>query len=370
MASAAPPHGTRVLVAHPVASAVDAAIDAQRRFMDTYGDPLENLLSVAVYLVPVQDEQDDLTGFWSQVVYSVTDLVNLYRTVLLRLPDAIPVAVPANGLACDHAARETQLQKLRRVYTLTAFSLRTLRSVQVLLEMRAVRNVGAQHALRVCLRIEVVKLALKVVLRIVMPFGFYIDEDALEAAEPPAKRGRPDPAATMEPADHDVPVPGSSDAFIGRRSGRRLRGLPSRGVVSLLDERTASSARILLSEALFHCRPLLHIIALIRKGPHSWAPWFFALVLDRLSFVLLATEVGSGSAKRGARTAALESAELNRRKNLIWWALARTPFFDKFLEQPSNALDRVWKRIPILNIFNVIEVFLALRPFYFTSSGT
>ena len=42
---------------------------------------------------------------------------------------------------------------------LAAFTLRAIRSIQVLLEMEAFRRKGASYALQLCTRIELVKLA-------------------------------------------------------------------------------------------------------------------------------------------------------------------------------------------------------------------
>lgn len=75
--------------------------------------------------------------------------------MVLRSPEEIPV--------CEAAPREggasTELRQARLGYMLAAFALRAIRSVQVLLEMDAFRRKGASHALRLCTRIELVKLA-------------------------------------------------------------------------------------------------------------------------------------------------------------------------------------------------------------------
>eukprot|EP00747_Dinoflagellata_sp_TGD_P182710 gnl/TRDRNA2_/TRDRNA2_37058_c0_seq1.p1 gnl/TRDRNA2_/TRDRNA2_37058_c0~~gnl/TRDRNA2_/TRDRNA2_37058_c0_seq1.p1 ORF type:complete len:367 (+),score=64.19 gnl/TRDRNA2_/TRDRNA2_37058_c0_seq1:29-1129(+) len=347
---------------------LEAFMDVQRAFMDKYGDPLEQLLSVAVYMVPVQDESDDLTGFWSQVVYSVIDLFNLYRTVLLRSPNAVPVAVPSRG----EGSRELQLTSLRRRYTAGAFCLRALRSVQVLLEMRALRQGGgAKGALLTCMKVEVLKLTLKLSLRTAMPFCFYVDEDALEEVEPPTK-GR---AGRGMHALGNAPPDGGSEVFVGQRSGRRLPPMGGRGgavrpIGSLLESRTEATPMILAAEALHHGRPLVHLLMMLRRGQRSWAAWWVALIIDRLSYVLLASQVEAQRRPSESRASLLEMAEVRRRRGLIWWALARSPFFDKFFLRPSEFLDRVLKRIPIVNVFNVVELFLALRPFYFTTSGS
>lgn len=333
-------------------------MSTQRVFMDTYGESLEQLLSVLVYMVPVQEEEEDLTGFWSQVVYSTIDLFNMYRTVLLREPAVVPVALPTNG---DRPT--VSLQQLRRRYTMSAFTLRAIRSVQVLVEMRATKTRGADHALKVCMQLEIVKLILKMILRTAMPFSIYVDEDALEEVDPPKTR-----AGTLARqsylTDGVQVVPGADQAFVGRRTGKALRALTTTGLCGNV---SPSSTRLLLAEALFHGRPLVHLFLLRRRGVKSWFAWFFAAVVDRVSVALLQSGINPTA---NTRAAALELAEVRRRSWLALYAFARSPCFERFLQRPSVLLNSVISRIPVLNLFNFVELFLALQPFYFTTSGS
>ncbi|CAE8685514.1 unnamed protein product [Polarella glacialis] len=365
--------------------AIEAALAAQRSFMSRWGEPLEQLLSVGVFLVPVQEEEDDHAGFYSQAVYSATDLFNLYRTVLLRSPDELPVCEPsASGTVCATGSSSPQLRHLRLTYTLAAFALRSIRSVQVLLEMHAARRGGPRHALHVCLRIEVVKLALKMLLRSRMPFAFYVDEDAIEEVEPPKlleqKRAMMS-SLGQTPPEGAAGVAGSS-TFVGRRSGRALPALEGSGDTSLAvaqpppprvadglraDSTPVGDARLVAAELLHHSRPLLHLLLLLRRGRKSWVAWWAAFLIDRLSLAFLVPQV---SPRPGTRAAALEVAEVRRRKNLMWWALARSPAFDLVLLRPCQILDQVLKRIPVINLFNIMELFLVLQPNYFSTSGS
>lgn len=447
--------------ASPAPGRIMVALDAQRGFMNRYGDSLEQLLSVGVYLIPVSDDDDDAAGFNSQAVYSIIDLFNLYRTVILRSPDALPVVVAQDRDSTTPGTAMTtsgpELQRARIQYTIAAFVLRSLRAVQVLIEMYAHRASGPRHALRICIRIEVVKLVLKMFLRSRMPFSFYVDEDALEEVEPPKKSQSQTPAVHAEDADDAVGVAATAvadiaagaaasafgvpdigtgavggaagegvatdasagegtpprleqspevgpridanvaagtsepvvDAYVGSRSGRTLPALgaanssaasasdnvaaddaPSAApptIVGICDHRTANSPGIVAAEVLYHSRPLLHLLMLLRHGGKSWAVWWFTVFLDRLAYSVLAQEL---RAKVGTRAAALESAELKRRNNLAWWALMRSPCFERFFQSKAEAVDRVIKRIPIINIFNFMELFLALQPFYFTTSAS
>lgn len=351
----------------PAPHYLETALAAQRSFMEIYGDFLETMLNGVVFLVPVDEGEGGEAGFWSQTVYSSIELFGLYRTVLLRSPEDLPVADKDKGFVAISSAK---LRRRRLKYTLAAFSLRALRSVQVLIEMRALRVGGARHALQVCLRVEAVKLVLKLALKSKMPFSFYIDEDALEEVEPPKSASKPSPMGPSPPTVKHAPaVPGASEAFVGTRSGRKLPALPSPGAPAKihLSDTTASSMRLALGEVLFHARPLLHLMALMRKGHKSWRAWFLAISLDQLSLMLLAPICAP---RPNTRAAALEVAELKRRRNLMLWALIRSPFFEKFLRRPVELLGRIQSKIPLINMIPIVPVFLALQPFHFTTAAS
>lgn len=373
-------------------------MEVQRKFMNQYGEQLEQLLSVAVYLVPIQDEEDDVAGFWSQAVYSIIDLFGLYRTVILRNPDAVPVAplskAKALGPGLPELAPRELLAESRRRYTIAAFALRSIRAVQVLIEMRALKFRGPQRALRVCFQVEVIKLGLKLFLRSLMPFSFYVDEEALEEVEPPQGRknpfGLPQPAAPAQPSPQpspvqlQAPVQGSGEVYVGSRTGKQLRPIASRAssspavgaeaprggapsLVGLNDDRSDATPQMAVAEAVYHARPLVHLWLLMRRGQKSWFAWTVALFMDYISHGLLAMQV---QPRPKTRAAALEVAELNRRRSALMWAFARNPFFERWLESHAVRLDNFIKRIPVLNIFNVVELFVVLRPLYFYTSAS
>ncbi|CAE7938475.1 pex16 [Symbiodinium sp. KB8] len=367
-----------------------AGLAAQRAFMDRWGEQLEQMLQMCVVLVPVQEDDDDKAGFWSQAVYSLSDLFNLYRTVVLRSPEEIPVCDnPNTGIVSMTQPPSKELRRARLTYMLAAFALRALRSIQVLVEMDAFRRKGSKHALRVCFRLEIVKLVLKVFLRLRMPFSFYVDEVAIEDAEPPklleqrnaALLGKRDEQAT----ESDAACAAAETVYVGRRTGRSLKALeaqgpgngdtapqpaaapPARVAAGLGEDRTPNTRQIVVAEVLHHMRPLLHLTMLHRRGRKSWGAWLVAVLLDRISAGLLEQELRP---KSGTRAAALELAEVRRRQNQVWWALLRSPMFDKLLRRPSEALDWVLKKIPVINMFNIVELALVLQPFYFSTSGS
>jgi len=123
----------------------------------------------------------------------------------------------------------------------------------------------------------------------------------------------------------------------------------------------------LIAEVIFHGRPLIHLMALMRRGRKSWLAWAVAVFLDQASIILLTPIL---QPRPNSRAASLELAELKRRQNLLWWALLRSPFFDKFLRRPSEIIDRILSRIPVINLFRIMELLLALQPFYFTTSAS
>lgn len=344
---------------------LESALAAQRGFLEVYGEPLEQIFNMAVYFVPIDEDENDTSGFGSQAVFALTDLFNLYRTVLLRSPDALPIVPPSSNTTCVETGRAVVPKAVRRariIYSVTAFVLRAMKSVQVLIEMQAQRLHGPEYALRVCVRVEVVKLAMKMVLRSCMPFSFYMDEDALEEVEPPKSARRALPG--MEPPQ--TPQTMNAPAYVGSRSGKSL---PAMGAVRLLSrlDCTPGSLALMCGEAIFHCRPLVHLMVLMRRGRKSWVAWFTALVLDYVSLTMMAPQLRP---KAGSRAGALEVAEMRRRRNLLWWSLARSPMFEKILKRPCEVLDTILSKIPFINMFRIMELYLALQPYYFSSSAS
>jgi len=338
-------------------------------FMEQYGSSIEHSLSLLMYMVPVNDEEDDYIGFQSQCIQTVSDLFELYRTSLLRNPNDVPVA---------HTVGSLLLQKKRRAYTLAAWALRVVRAIQLLFEMHSFRTHGQHTSLRTCFRIEIIKFALKMFVRSQMPFSFYVDDEAVEAVDAPhAQKPRntalgdarfPQADSSRSKTVYSKAVTGSGDSFVGRRSGKTLQGLPSVQSSRLaINDGTPLTGQIVLAEALFHGRPLLHLLTLLWRGHKSWLAWLVALLFDRMSVVLISRSLRP---RLNTRAAALEEAELKRRQWQTLWAIARTPFFDKFLMRPTQALDRILiKRIPLVNMLNLVELHLALRQFYFTTSS-
>jgi hypothetical protein len=97
-------------------------------------------------------------------------------------------------------------------------------------------------------------------------------------------------------------------------------------------------------------------------GRRSWPAWFLAIIVDHLSLVLLEA--------KGECLAPNERQEVDRRRFGQYYALLRSPFFDRFVQGSVVKIDSVIKRIPILNVFNLLDIWLALQPLYFSTSGT
>lgn len=307
-------------------------LKSQRSFMTKFGEPLEQILPIVTYLVPV-DENDPLGGMWSQVVSSMLDLFTLYRTSLFRNLDDLPVeGGPRN-------------------YTVAAFTLKSLRYVQVLLEMHGLSTGGIKRALRMCMLVEFIKLMLRLVLRKRMPYAFYIDDDAVEEVRP------------VELPTHDDE---RSKAYVGSRSGKQLPLFSrKKNADDFIIGRSEPSPMLNIAEVLFHIRPFIHLWLLHRRGRQSWAAWWVALIFEGLSVLLLMQAMSRRSHTQACK---LEEAELRRRTNALYYSVLRSPFFDKFLKAPCEAIDQRVRQIPILNLFNVTERGLSLQPFYFSTS--
>lgn len=307
------------------------SIEAQREFMSLYGEQVEQLLSIGIYLIPVRDDGEGLVGMGSQTLSSIIDLFTTYRVVLLRSPDSIPVVDP----------------QLRSRYTVLACSVRSTKALQMLVEMWMLKAGGAQNALVACFSIESVKLALKFAIQRNMPFPFYIDDDALQTVESPS------PMAAMD-SEHMQVTP-AFERILAR------------------SRRVAQTPRFVIADLLFQFRPLCHVATMLRHGPRSLNAWLVAFVMDTVGYCLLELEVRKRRKSFGPermRYAVLANAELQRRRLLLLWTLARSPFFERTLQRPFQAIDNFMKRIPVLNAFNVMELFLAFQPFYFYTSGT
>lgn len=330
---------------------LDKFLDAQRLLMEKYGSSIEQILLLLLNFQPVNDEEDDRVGLKGQALYSLVDLFNLYKGMLLRPAGTVPVVTK------DPA----QHQMMCRVYGSSAFVLRAIRSVQALIELHMLRQHGGDHALRLCLRLEVSKLCIKALLFSLLPFRFSVDEEALE---------------TIPPNEKETGGANQSPNFVGSRSGRKLPALRSLGGVassssavgSITHNVTPSSPALYAAELLFHLRPVFHIALLRRRGMHSWAAWCFAFLTDRISLHCLETSLRRF--EEGSTSSAMEWAEVRRRRACLSWCLARSPCFDKLFKGIAERLNNLIKRIPVINLFNLLDLLLALQPLYFSTSAT
>lgn len=303
---------------------MDAVLGLQRGFLTNHGNTIEQLLQCGMVLMPATASMrsgSDQVGFQEQAMYSLIEVFGLYRSFVLR--EARPSLVdptPQN----------------ERLYTTCAFFLRALRSVQVLFEIDARRRGGRKAAVSLCIKIEFIKLVLKGICMRLLPFSLYVDDECV-----------------------DKGVVGTE--YVGRRSGMRLPGFCQAQEVAV----QVRSTKDVLGEAFFHLRPFLHLLTLRSRG-ENWLSWMISVIPDLISLKLLHRH--ENASLDAAPT--LPHQEIQRRRVALLWALMRSPFFDKVFKAPLVALDDVWKRIPGLNLFNIIELFLVLRPYYFSTSGT
>eukprot|EP00397_Hematodinium_sp_SG-2012_P023589 GEMP01024518.1.p1 GENE.GEMP01024518.1~~GEMP01024518.1.p1 ORF type:complete len:303 (+),score=45.76 GEMP01024518.1:287-1195(+) len=301
---------------------LDRVVSLQRAFLKKHGDTVEQMLQLVIVMMPVRSREGQM-GFREQAVYSLIDLFSQYRNFVLRA--ARPLLVEPSS-------------QNHRIYSTIAFLLRGLRSIQVLFEIYAHREGGRKAALGMCLRIEFIKVLMKAACVRLLPFPIYIDDESVEKDS-------------------------SAGEYVGKRGGMRLPAYGSLSSQTIV--RQQSSPRQTAGEAFFHLRPFLHLLLLRFWGEDKWS-WLASVIPDLLSLKLLDT----GGADANPEKSTLMQQELHRRRALLVWAFMRSPFFEKVFETPLHLLNTLWKKIPVLMYFNIIELFLLLRPFYFSTSGT
>lgn len=298
--------------------------------VEFFGRPSEQLLNVLVYFMPVNKDANGVSGTHPQHFFVVSDLLSLHRTMLLRRPEAAPVATDQK--AADLVAK-------RATYFVSAFTLRALRALQVWLEMHVHRALGGDQALRFCFVLEVIKLVLKMVSQSATPFAIHVDEEAVDV---------------VEDSESVVAKQGGSGVYIAAKP------LHSKDC-------SETSLGVVVGETLYHARPLVHLFLLMQLGRKSWKAWCTAVGLDYLSMVFLAAALRPRNHTRGFD---FEAAEMQRRRNRLWWAAARSPLFDEIFQKPIEDLDAFIKNVPVLSLFRFPELFLALQPFWFSTSAS
>lgn len=295
--------------------------------IEMFGKPFEQILNVLVYFMPVNKDRNDVSGTHPQIFFVISDLLSLHRTMLTRRPEAMPVAT--DGLNVDGK---------RLVYAASAYTLRTLRALQVLLEMRLHRAFGSENALQFCFALEVVKLVLKYISKGTTPFAIHVDEEAVDEVEDCHM------AVAKRTADNWMPTKPLSNK-----------------------DCSVSSMGVSIGETLYHLRPLIHLFLVMQLGRKSWKAWFTALGMDYASMYILGNSLGP---KNHTRAFLTEGAEMQRRRNRLWWAVCRSPLFDELISKPLEDLDAFCQSTPLLSLFRFPELFLSLQPFWFSTSAS
>ncbi|CDJ59711.1 hypothetical protein, conserved [Eimeria maxima] len=264
------------------------------------------------------------------------------------------------------------------LYEMISLTLKVVRALQLVLEVSALRRGGEGPRFALCLRLELLKLVLKLIIRALTPFAFYCDEHSIYQALATQKEKQ-----TISDSEKLRP-------FYGRRTGRKIPSLPSAARQVANDHQAAISAaaerqlprqwallvavwlfnelkanaspcrlrvlfnllrstawRPFLAEVLYHIRPFIYLYLLRRaRNTKSWTPWLVATFIEANSISLL-----HGSPQVMEHLSPVEAAELHRRLAGLPYALLRPPFFDKLLARPIEAVDFVVRRVPLLNHF-------------------
>ncbi|CDJ40440.1 hypothetical protein, conserved [Eimeria tenella] len=416
-----------------------------RCILEVYGGAIEDITKVALQVLPAH-ATDDRSERQFLLVQGLFEVFCLYRAHFLSPPEELlqaetlhhqwklrkkysidatqassteetslpPVFVLSErygDLAVDRRRGLPTSVRLA-LYGFVSLALKVVRALQLLLEVNALRSGGEGPRFALCLRLELVKLLLKLILHALTPFAFYCEEQSVyQALAVQKEKQKILESERMRPS-------------YGRRTGRKIPPLPSTArqfpndgqaafaaaakeqlprqwivlvIEWLFNELRAISSpsrmvatwhhlrltpwrlwifkagchpayphRPVLAEVLYHLRPFIHLYLLKRaKTTKSWTSWLAAMLVEANSVSLL-----HSCPEVMERLSPIEAAELHRRLTGLPYALLRPPFFDKFLARPCEAIDFVVSRVPLLNHFNVLDAFLAYRDLYFISSNT
>lgn len=393
-----------------------------QRFLEMYGGPVEDITRLALQVLPAQ-ATDDQSERRLLIIQGLFDVFCLYRAYFLSPSEGLLQAetlhqqwrlraerslgrsggpnysgppLSFDGHSLGERPEGLPLSVRLALYGVASLALKIVRSLQLLLEINKLRKEGVGSQFALCLRLELLKLVLKMILYALTPFAFYCDEQsiaqALEAnkekqmaaeadrlrpcyGKRTGRRIPPLPSAVPQTNDEQAamvaaalqPLPRQWALLVALWILRELRANMSwRRVCDLGKLLKSTSWRPVLGEVLYHIRPFVHLYLLKRaRTTKSWTPWLAALFIEANSVSLL-----HGSPQVMERLSPIEAAELRRRMTGVPYALLRPPFFDKFLARPFETIDFFLRRVPLLNYFNVLDAFLVYRNLYFTTSIT
>ncbi|KAL8271259.1 hypothetical protein Esti_004825 [Eimeria stiedai] len=366
------------------------AADWHRSFLDLYGGPCEEVMRLALQVLPAQaaDYQSERRLLFIQGLF---DVFCLYRSHFLSPTEGLlhaealhqrgrlrverslgsaGVAPPSAGFLTDFGLFDVEkiseaksdggeglpLSVRLALYGAVSLALKIVRTLQLLLEVNKLRQGGEGQRFALCMRLELLKLVLKMILYSLTPFAFYCDEQSISQAVEIHK-------GKQIAAEAEKLTP-----CYGRRTGRRIHPLPS--ALSQAQEYQAPPVprapelprKWALLVVLWVVKELKKTLSWHRisdignrlascpwRSLKSWTPWLVALLVEAQSVSLL-----HGSPQVMGRLSPIEAAELRRRVTGLPYALLRPPFFDKFLARPCEAVDYVVRRVPLLNHFKYV----------------
>ncbi|CAD7959063.1 unnamed protein product [Amoebophrya sp. A25] len=371
----------------------------QRKFLEANGESIEMLLQNGVFFLPGGLSGD---GVQEQLLCSLSELFSVYRTLVCapQVPGIQAVTRPQVGASnvCSSISKEQK-------YTVVLFLIRGIRCLQLVYEMRYPSPKG-------CAILEFLKILLKAGIahflynrgrkgRIrevgdtsVLAPRFFVEESVwVEDANATVAERVKDRETDQRKRDIDL-------EFIGKRSGVRLRGrlhnidvppvaaavtgpigfeLPQKkhGIVLTQAQRLVLSQRrkrqLVFLDLLYQLRPLFVLYLQAKKKP--WLAWWTALLIDlgtsSVMEMLLVREKAEAWTPPGNDPTfrhRIECMELRRRRQACFWALLRSPFFEKYF--PEEKVQRFWDSLPVLKHFNIVQLLLLWRRYYFYTSGT
>ncbi|KAL8453878.1 hypothetical protein Emag_001686 [Eimeria magna] len=307
--------------------------DWHRSLLDLYGGPCEEIMRLALQVLPAQatDYQSERRLLFIQGLF---DVFCLYRSHFLSPPEGLLHAealhqrgrlraersLGSAGGASPSAGFLTDsdlygVEKLFKaesdgrgglpvsvrlaLYGAVSLALKIVRALQLLLEVNKLRQGGEGQRFALCMRLELLKLVLKMILYSLTPFALYCDEQSIsQAVEIHRGKQSTGKASTASPScGRATATVGASRPFVG------YKGVEE-NVVMAWNQRHRQPSNVL---------PLA------------------SMTLSVACFAFRACSLTG-----------------------LPYALLRPPFFDNFLARPCEAVDYIVRRVPLLNHFKCV----------------
>ena len=311
---------------------------------------LEALLRVSSYVIPGRFVASKEL---SELLYGLSNLLALLHDYIFRCNLTLPSYPGAEG------------EKRLLVY------LSVIESVEVFLEMAALRLWGEIGKWLIVVVIQFSKVAIRLLLLckdtpklqkypLIPLLNRQLVFQATRNKEMQDRR-------EAQESNHDEENMNETEeqhVWRGKRSGRFVRSLsstPPNGFRSwklpefstMTETPTLLNKKQCFAELLYVIRPLLHLPSMFVFGEQSWKPWMLSFVTDVASLSL--------HTQSNPRLTTSEKTEISRRFVLMLFYLLRTPFYDRHSkEKILTVLNGLADNVPFVSI--VIRPLLEYLP--------